>query len=198
MSVERCPHCGGNVEPGHVGCPWCYGSLGRDADHEVSEGPTLLASGEDWVRSLQYCEVLGGYGYPLPLGTPLRVTIDPRGFHFGRGGDPLATIPMDTIEAIEIGGPGTTSKGGGFIGGGFGLDGAVSGMLVAGVLNALTTRTSVLTVVAVLASDGEVWFAHTLAEPAAVRVELAPAFVAIRRHARQRSSPRGDRRPAAG
>lgn len=74
-------------------------------------------------------------------------------------------------------------KGGGFIGGGFGLDGAVSGMLIAGVLNALTTRTSVLTVVALTTTDGEVWFANTSVEPAALRVELAPAFVMVRRNA---------------
>ncbi len=117
---------------------------------------------------------------------PLKVTIDPAGFHFA-GEEVSEIIPMDAVTAMEIGGPGKTTRGGGFIGGGFGLEGAATGMLVATALNALTTRTDLLTVISIQAHDAEVWLAYTRAEPAALRVELAPAFVRIRQNSRTRT-----------
>jgi hypothetical protein len=182
VALQTCPNCGGRVEEGHVGCPHCYGSLGRKPDEsETQPSLAFLECGESWSRSIGPCAVLGGYGFPVRVGPPLVVTADPEGFHFGS--DKSVTIPMSTILAIEIGGPGRTTAGGGFIGGGFGLEGAVTGMLVSTALNALTTSTSVLTVIAVLATEGEVWMANTHVEPAAMRIELAPAFVAVRRAA---------------
>lgn len=38
MPLQACPHCGGRVENGHVGCPHCYGSLGRNPDDVTSTG----------------------------------------------------------------------------------------------------------------------------------------------------------------
>jgi hypothetical protein len=175
VTLTRCPHCGSEVEAGLLGCPFCFGSLG------ASPSPVTLATGEDWARTLPACQVLGGYGYPIPLGPPLTVTASAAGFTF-QGAAEAVTVPMANVTAIDVGGPGRTTSGGGFIGGGFGIDGAVTGMLIATALNALTTRTSTLTVVAVIATDGEVWFGYGGAEPAAVRVELSPAFVAVRRN----------------
>ena len=52
-------------------------------------------------------------------------------------------IPYSDMTALRVSGRGsfTTSSGGGWMGGGFGLTGALEGALMAGVLNALTTRT---------------------------------------------------------
>jgi len=142
----------------------------------------VLATGDHWRRELAACTVLGGYGYPIPVGELLTVTFEPTGVRFTAEPNHQVPIPMADLTGIEIGGPGKVSQGGGFIGGGFGLTGAVEGLAIAGILNALTTRTTVLTVVALTARDAEVWFASTAAEPAALRVELSPVFVAIRRH----------------
>lgn len=59
----------------------------------------------------------------------------------------LAEIVYTDVEHVEIGGPGLVRTGGGFVGGGFGAAGAIEGMAIASVLNALTTRTSIKTVV---------------------------------------------------
>jgi len=55
-------------------------------------------------------------------------------------------VPYSEVEDVEIGGPGLVKTGGGFIGGGFDVTGALEGMAIASVLNAPTRRTSVKTV----------------------------------------------------
>ena len=62
-----------------------------------------------------------------------------------RRADVLAEVPYSQVEDVEIGGPGMVRSGGGFTGGGFGLGGAIEGMAIAAVLNAMTTRTSIKT-----------------------------------------------------
>jgi hypothetical protein len=54
------------------------------------------------------------------------------------------TIPYRTVSTLRVGGRGmlTERSGGGFIGGGFGLTGAIEGIALASALNALTTRTT--------------------------------------------------------
>jgi hypothetical protein len=51
------------------------------------------------------------------------------------------------VTAVEICGPGARRTGGGFIGGGFDLQGAAEAMLIAAALNMLTTRTTINTVI---------------------------------------------------
>jgi hypothetical protein len=75
------------------------------------------------------------------------------------GGTGVATIPYERITDIEIAGR-AVSRGGGFIGGGFGLEGAAEGMLVASFLNALTTRTTIDTGLAIASLDGELLVNH--------------------------------------
>ena len=54
-------------------------------------------------------------------------------------------------------------------------------MAIAGVLNALTTRTTVDTVISIMWDDGEA-FLHTGTDtPQAIRMRLSPVFVAIER-----------------
>jgi hypothetical protein len=60
---------------------------------------------------------------------------------------PLLRIPYSAIDDLEFSGPGKVTTGGGFIGGGFGLSGAAKGMIAASVLNALTTKTKIHTMI---------------------------------------------------
>ena len=94
--------------------------------------------------------------------------------------DVLAQVPYSEVEAVEIGGPGLVKSGGGFIGGGFGAAGAVEGMAVAAVLNALTTRTSIKTVVRVQGTGCELFLLHARATPEQVRIDLSRPLGAIR------------------
>ena len=69
----------------------------------------------------------------------------------------LAELPYSAVEAVDVGGPGLVKSGGGFVGGGFGVVGAAEGMAVAAILNGLTTRTKIKTVVRVEASSAELF-----------------------------------------
>ena len=94
--------------------------------------------------------------------------------------DALAVVPYVEIEDIEIGGPGLVRTGGGFVGGGFGVQGAVEGMAIAAVLNALTTRTSIKTVLRIQGTRCELFLLHTKATPEQLRIELSRSLGAIR------------------
>jgi hypothetical protein len=74
------------------------------------------------------------------------------------------------------------TSGGGFIGGGFGVEGAIVGIGVASLLNALTTKTNTFTFtfMQLETTDGEVFFHYGAMEPSALRMELSPVFVALR------------------
>lgn len=89
------------------------------------------------------------------------------------------TITYDQITYVRVGGRGAVTSGGGWVGGGFGLKGAVKGILIAEVLNALTTSTSVETFVNLNAGGRELMLHHTETTPEVLQVRLAPVFSRI-------------------
>jgi hypothetical protein len=92
----------------------------------------------------------------------------------------LLEVPYSVIEDVEIGGPGLVRTGGRFVGGGFGAVGALEGMAIAGVLNALTARASITTILRVQATNCELFLLHTQSTPEALRMELSQALGAVR------------------
>jgi hypothetical protein len=91
----------------------------------------------------------------------------------------LAALPYSEIEDIEIGGPGLVRSGGGFFGGGFGVTGAVEGMAIASVLNALTSRTSIQTVVRIQGTNCELFLLDTWETPGHLRIQMSHALGVI-------------------
>lgn len=111
---------------------------------------------------------------------------------FAQAGDaPLTEVMYPDIEDIEIGGPGVVKSGGGFTGGGFGAVGALEGMAIAAVLNALTTRTSIVTVVRIQAMRCELFFLHTRLTPDQLRMDMSRALGAIRAAKPSQVAPAG-------
>jgi hypothetical protein len=92
----------------------------------------------------------------------------------------LAEVPYSQVEDVEIGGPGLVKTGGGFVGGGFGVNGAVEGMAIAAVLNTLTTRTSVKTIVRIQGTSCELFLLHTRQTPEQLRIAMSRPLGAIR------------------
>jgi hypothetical protein len=92
----------------------------------------------------------------------------------------LTEVAYGEIEDIEIGGPGLVKSGGGFIGGGFGVVGALEGMALAAVLNALTTKTRIATIIRVQAAACELFLLWTQAPSEQLRIELSQPLGAIR------------------
>ncbi len=92
-----------------------------------------------------------------------------------RQADVLTEVPYSEVEDVDIGGPGLVRTGGGF-----GAAGAVEGMAIAAVLNGLTTRTSIKTVVRIQGTACELFLLHTTATPEQLRIELSRSLGAIR------------------
>lgn len=92
----------------------------------------------------------------------------------------LAEIPYSQVEGVEIGGPGLVKSGGGFTGGGFGLGGAIEGMAIAAVLNAVTTRTSITTIMRIHGIGCELFFLHSRLTPDRLRIEMSRTLGVIR------------------
>jgi hypothetical protein len=91
-----------------------------------------------------------------------------------------AEVPYTEVEDVEIGGPGIVKTGGGFVGGGFGATGAIEGMAIASILNGLTSRTSVKTVVRIQGTGCEFFLLHTRVTPEQLRIELSRPLAVIR------------------
>jgi hypothetical protein len=103
----------------------------------------------------------------------------------------LAEVPYGGVQDVQIGGPGLVKKGGGFIGGGIGLVGAADGIAIATVLNMLTTRTSITTILRIQGTDCELFLLHTKVTPEQLRIELSRPLGAIRSARTARSGPVG-------
>jgi hypothetical protein len=148
------------------------------------------------VRCLRNVIYLGGYapGADLQGGTAydLRFLEDRLGVYPSRVARVLVDVPYSDVEAVDLGGPGLVKSGGGFVGGGFGVVGAVEGMAIAAVLNALTTQVKLKTVLRIQASECELFMLNSVAEPDALRIELSRPLGAIRaaQAAKASSAPR--------
>lgn len=141
------------------------------------------------------CRVLGGHGLGIEAGSWLDMRFLSDAIQLvtsGRDGPVL--VPYNDIVAFEIGGPGAQKTGGRFIGGGFGLEGAAEGMLIASALNLLTTRTKINTVICLQTRSSEL-FAHNNNEtPDALRIRLSQVFNILRSQ-EQGQPPPGSRDP---
>jgi hypothetical protein len=155
---------------------------GTDLARLQNGGPAPL--GPDH-RLVPRCVYLGGANVSVPVEAEVDLLFGPgdiRVHHspLARGSQSIAQLPYAAEFAIELSGPGSFTTGGGFVGGGFGLMGAAEGMAIAGVLNALTTRTRVVSVIGLLSAHYEGFFLcreHGLDE---LRRLLAPVFLRAR------------------
>lgn len=163
----------------------------RQEDEERREELDYIRSGPEIVRldavtlgCLRAATLLGGYapGASVVIGERYDVRfLDDRIVVCMAGGwRTRAGMPYGEVQDVEIGGPGLIRSGGGFSGGGFGVAGALEGMAIAGILNALTTRTAITTIVRIQGRDSEMFFLHTLSTPEQLRMDLSRALGAIR------------------
>jgi hypothetical protein len=148
--------------------------------------------GTDHIAMLESCRVLGGDGLPPEVGQYWDLIFNPDRLFILDGSHRNLCVPYDEVVALEIGGPGERREGGGFIGGGFGLEGAVVGMLVATGLNLLTSRKKTDTVVCLKTTTAEL-FLHTQdITPDDLRMRLSGVFNVLRR---QQASRTGSAQP---
>lgn len=136
--------------------------LGSAEDVSRLLGTSGLRADTLEIASLSGCQVVGGYNVPYPTGTTVslvttstEVRLCPR-----QHGATRSVARLEELQGLEFGGPGLQVSGGGFIGGGFGFRGAAEGILAADILNSLTTKTTINSLIRVVLSGSEVWL-HT-------------------------------------
>jgi len=113
--------------------------------------------------------------------SPERITLN----YIAAGDIPVTavTLTYEEVTGLNVGGPGaiTETTGGGFWGGGFGVKGAMEGILMAGVLNALTTksRTTIETTVEFYAGSRALLLVTPQATPESLQILLTPVFARL-------------------
>jgi hypothetical protein len=125
--------------------------------------------------------VLGGGGFAVQHGARVRVIFTLDDIRISTTPGTEEQISYAEVCELTISGPGTVTSGGGFIGGGFGVEGAIEGIAVAGLLNALTTRSKIQTFISLVCVSGELHLHFGSLEPGALRIAMAGVFVALRR-----------------
>lgn len=137
---------------------------------------------------LRDCTMLGGYGHDIAPGTRCSVLFAADDVRLMPvSGEPL-TFPYEDIESVEVGGKGLVRSGGGFIGGGFGAEGAALGIGVTSVLNSLLATSSIDTVVNIQGRDRQGWLHYDKETPQALNIRLAGVLAKIAAARRQAGS----------
>ncbi|WP_028601167.1 zinc ribbon domain-containing protein [Ottowia thiooxydans] len=131
------------------------------------------------VLRLRECIILGGSGFPFASGETVGVLLGKNGLTV-HGSAYLVSISLVEIAELNIAGPGSVTTGGSFVGGGFGVASALEGMAIAGVLNALTSRTKIHTFISLITNFGELHLHYGDLEPSALRIALSDVFVKLR------------------
>lgn len=150
-------------------------------------------TGEGLLHDLRNCVFLGGYGFEegLTPGNRVDIYFTERGIWVSKASEtrPYLRRSYDSARALEFEG-GAVQKGGGFVGGGFGILGAAEGMAIANLLNSLTRKSSIHTTIRFEAEDAEVYFFTGQALPRVFEMRLADvrARIKARRAAAQPSS----------
>ena len=123
-------------------------------------------------------------GYPIDRGQLLQVSVEKTGLRLSQGGSLNVLLTFSEIESVEVGGSGLNvdQRGGGIIGGGFGLSGFVIGAASAALINQLTTRTSVSveTILRITTTTGEINLFTSEVLPAKLEEDLMDVRSAIR------------------
>lgn len=131
--------------------------------------------------SLKACAYLGGCNYPIAAGDSATLSFGSEVLLIRLTDGTSFSVPYIELASIEVSGPGTLTSGGGFIGGGFGVESALEGMAIAAVLNALTTKSKIHTFVSLTTNIGELHFHYGAMEPGALRIALASVHTTLRR-----------------
>ena len=122
---------------------------------------------------------LGSAEFPFAPGEQVDVLFAQSGVIL-QGKTRSARFSYFELAELEITGPGTVTTGGGFVGGGFGVEGALQGMAISAILNGLTTRSKIHTFITLITNFGELHLHYDKMEPSALRVVLASVFQRMR------------------
>lgn len=124
-------------------------------------------------------QVLGGYGHEFEPGSTVDALFEDDGLAL-LGDQSELDVPYADVLALSVGGPGSVTTGGGWVGGGFGVVGTVTGVALASVMNGLTARTKVVTILRITTPTLDLYLHHDRVPPARLEMALSPVFGRLR------------------
>lgn len=157
-------------------CRWCRQANWRSSSMD-SGGRVLAFVHEAEKRGLHDKDpqrvwlvdftVISAFGHELARGVSCSLVLRGDGLIVSPEAKGCSTLQYDHADLldIEIGGPGIVTSGGGFRGGGFGVVGAAEGAAIAGVLNAMTTKTKINNVVRIVTRSSGYLFHNATYSP---------------------------------
>jgi len=86
---------------------------------------------------------IGGAGVPLTRNEEVTIRADDAGFTISQGERGIWQKSYEGLTGLQASGEGVFQSGGGWVGGGFGISGALKGAAFASIMNSLTTRTHI-------------------------------------------------------
>lgn len=122
---------------------------------------------------------VGGYGTELMPGEPCVVALSGRGL-CATGAGSVLLRPADHLRGVQIGGIGAYTTGGGWVGGGFGIAGALEGAAFASLMNTLTTRRHIDCVIRFVFDDAEATFSLSSDTPDRLQLDASALIAALR------------------
>ena len=167
----------------------------RARQEEAGETPELIALDVESLAPVRGVTLLGGYAPDVDMLVghqyDIRFREERLAVYRHRRPDLVVELPYAGIEAVDIGGPGLVASGGRFQGPAFGALVALEGLTVATVLNALTVRTAIKTVIRVQAATAELFLLYTRQTPQDLRIYLSRPLAEIRAARAPALSPPG-------
>jgi hypothetical protein len=156
----------------------------RARQEEAGETPELIALDVESLAPVRGVTLLGGYAPEVDMLVghqfDIRFREERLAVYRHRRPDLVIELPYAGIEAVDIGGPGLVASGGRFQGQAFGALVALEGLTVATVLNSLTVRTAIKTVIRVQATTAELFLLYTRQTPQDLRIYLSRPLAEIR------------------
>lgn len=122
---------------------------------------------------------VGGHGSELESGEECVVAVSGRGI-CATGLGTVLLKSADSLRTIQVGGVGAYKTGGGWVGGGFGVGGALEGAAFASLMNTLTTRKHVDCIVRFAFDDAEATFSLTSDTPQQLQFDASALLAALR------------------
>ncbi len=142
------------------------------------------------VKMLGGFTVVGGNGFGLAVSSVCSVLTVPEVVRITVeiGRPTVVTIPYSEMTALDVAG-GAQTAGRQYLGGGFGLLGAVEGMVIASALSNASQKTTINTGMHIGSIKGEVLLYHGALTSSVIRTELSPLWTRYEAAKRSRSVP---------
>lgn len=181
--VGACPHCGATAARMRVNA-WDW------ADDQIARGlwPEHGLSAPDVDRRfLRGFMLAAGGGTRIPNNTACLIDFASDRM-IVKGGGIDESVPYSDMGALQIGGSSSRS-GAHVIGGGFGVAGAIEGMLAASVINSLSSKTTRTSLIRVAARSSEYVFVSQTMDTNTLSMLLTPVQLRIRQASPAPSPP---------